>query len=108
MKPAPPYYAVIFTSVRADDGPEGYEDMADRMVELAHGMPGFLGHDSVRGEDGLGITVSYWRSQADITAWRHHAEHAAAIKAGRESVYRWYESITARVERVSTKGDRDR
>ena len=40
--PPPPYYAVIFTSVRTDDA-AGYADAADRMVELAHGQPGFLG-----------------------------------------------------------------
>ena len=57
--PEPPYYAVIFTSTRTavDDG---YGSMADRMVELASQQPGFLGVESTRGADGLGITVSYW------------------------------------------------
>jgi hypothetical protein len=32
--PSPPYYAVIFSSVRTD-GDHGYGAMADRMVELA-------------------------------------------------------------------------
>ena len=36
------------------------------MVELAATQPGFLGIDSTRGDDGFGITVSYWRSEADI------------------------------------------
>lgn len=40
--PAPPYYAVIFTSQRTE-GDQGYGDMAERMVELAHEQPGFLG-----------------------------------------------------------------
>ena len=32
--PAPPYYAVIFTSVRTA-GDNGYEQMAKKMLELA-------------------------------------------------------------------------
>jgi len=32
--PAPPYYAVIFTSLRTD-GDRGYGDTAKRMMELA-------------------------------------------------------------------------
>jgi hypothetical protein len=55
--PKPPYYAVIFTSIRTDID-EGYAQMAEKMVQLAATQPGFLGMESAR--DGLGITVSYW------------------------------------------------
>jgi hypothetical protein len=54
--PEPPYYAVIFTSTRTAVD-EGYGAMADRMVELASQQPGFLGVESTRGADGLGIRV---------------------------------------------------
>jgi len=91
-----PYYAVIFTSVRTD-GDNGYGDTARRMVELASGMPGFLGVDSVRGGDGLGITVSYWRSEADIAHWRQHAEHQVAQEGGRDG---WYSEYTVRIAKV--------
>ena len=56
--PEPPYYAVIFTSVRSATN-EGYADTAAKMVALASGQPGFLGVESVREQGGLGITVSY-------------------------------------------------
>lgn len=55
--PEPPYYAVVFTSLRAE-GDQGYGAMAGRMLELAAMQPGFLGVESAR--DGVGITVSYW------------------------------------------------
>jgi len=42
--PAPPYYAVIFTSHRTD-GDHGYAEMAATMVTLAAQQPGFLGVD---------------------------------------------------------------
>ena len=91
-----PYYAVIFTSVRTD-GDNGYGDTARRMAELARGMPGFLGVDSVRGGEGLGITVSYWRSEADIAHWREHAEHQVAQEGGRGV---WYSEYTVRIAKV--------
>ncbi|KAA2285008.1 antibiotic biosynthesis monooxygenase family protein [Arenimonas fontis] len=97
--PRPPYYAVIFSNQR--QGPDdGYGETAQRMVELAATMPGFLGVESVRGEDGFGITVSYWESEEAIAAWRRHGEHAAARVRGREAWYAHFELRVARVERA--------
>jgi heme-degrading monooxygenase HmoA len=98
--PKPPYYAVIFTSVRADADAEGYAQTADEMVALASKQPGFLGVESVRDADGLGITVSYWASEEAIRAWKANADHRTAQRLGRERWYRAYELRVARVERA--------
>lgn len=92
--PAPPYYAVIFTSLRTEID-EGYGDVAERMVSLAQEQPGFLGVESAR--DGLGITVSYWESLEAIRHWRRHAEHLLAQQYGRE---KWYSSFKTRISLV--------
>ena len=92
--PDPPYWAVIFSSFQTADI-EGYGDTAQRMVELASGMPGFLGIESAR--EGLGITVSYWRDLDSIAAWKKHTEHLVAQGNGRR---RWYESYQTRIARV--------
>ncbi|ART49770.1 antibiotic biosynthesis monooxygenase family protein [Acidovorax carolinensis] len=94
--PAPPYYAVIFTSLRTE-GDQGYGAMAERMVELAAQQPGFLGVESAR--DGLGITVSYWTDLASIAAWKANAEHQEAQHLGREQWYAGFKTRIARVER---------
>ena len=78
--PEPPYYAVIFTSLRTE-GERGYGQMAQRMAELAAQQPGFLGVESTRGPEGLGITVSYWESLEAIAKWKVHAEHQIAQRA---------------------------
>lgn len=96
----PPYYAVVFTSVRAAGYGPDYDKTAERMQELAREQPGFLGLESVRGTDGLGITVSYWESEAAIAAWREHAEHQLAQASGRGGWYSRYELRVCRVERV--------
>jgi heme-degrading monooxygenase HmoA len=91
-------YAVVFTS-RRNPGDDGYAQTAEEMVRLASSQPGFLGVESARGEDGLGITVAYWRDEASIRAWREHADHRAAQRAGRERWYRAYRVRVCRVER---------
>ena len=97
--PAPPYYAVIFSSLRTD-GDHGYVEAAGRMLELAREQPGFLGVESARGDDGLGITVSYWSSEEAIRAWKHHAEHSAIREQGRSMWYTAFQTRVCKVERA--------
>ena len=94
--PQPPYYAVVFSSLRtaADDG---YGTVADRMVELAAQQPGFLGVESVRDGSGMGITVSYWTDRESIRRWRDEAEHRLAQSRG---MAEWYASFSLRICRV--------
>jgi heme-degrading monooxygenase HmoA len=97
--PAPPYYAVIFTSLRRE-GDRGYEQMAERMEELARGQPGFLGVESARDANGLGITVSYWEREEAIAAWKAHSKHRVAQETGKTVWYADYALRVAKVERV--------
>jgi heme-degrading monooxygenase HmoA len=92
--PKPPYYAVIFTSLRTA-GDDGYGAMANRMAELAAQQPGFLGVESAR--EGVGITVSYWSDLESIKNWKAHAEHLVAQRLGHE---KWYSSFKTRISRV--------
>ncbi len=92
--PDPPYYAVIFSSERTGVE-EGYASTATRMVELAALQPGYLGHESAR--EGMGITVSYWRSLADIHQWKQQTEHLIAQENGRQ---KWYENYVTRICKV--------
>jgi len=97
--PEPPYLAVIFTS-RRTPGDEGYGAMAAEMETLAAAQPGYLGIESARGADGLGITVSYWRDEESVRAWKAVARHRAAQAAGRAQWYEHFEVRVARVERA--------
>jgi heme-degrading monooxygenase HmoA len=97
--PAPPYYAVIFTSKRTA-GDQGYGAMAERMVDLGSRYDGFLGIESVRSSEGLGITVSYWRDEAAILAWKRDTEHQKAQRGGQQAWYEHYEVRIAKVERA--------
>lgn len=94
--PNPPYYAVIFTSVRNSDRGE-YDEVSKRMIELVQSQSGFLGFESAKEE--LGITVSYWENLAAIQDWANNPEHQAAQKLGKEKLYQSFKIRICKVER---------
>lgn len=98
--PEPPYYAVIFSSHRNANDAAGYEETAHRMVELAAGMPGYIGIESARGEDGFGISVSYWKDKESIRNWKAQLEHRGAQERGKRDWYTRYITRVALVERA--------
>jgi len=99
--PDPPYVAVVFTSVRTDDDPEGYARAATAMDGRAAAQPGYLAHEGARDPvTGLGITVSYWRTEADARAWKAVADHLGVQRLGRERWYAEYRVVVAEVVRA--------
>lgn len=93
--PEPPYYAVVFTSTKTEEDNSGYEQTAERMVELAQQQKGYLGHESAR--NNLGITVSYWESLEAINVWKQNTEHLIAQGKGKQI---WYQSFKTRICKV--------
>jgi len=94
--PKPPYYAVIFTSLRTEET-AGYGETADKMVELASKQPGFLGVESARGS--VGITVSYWKDLESIRLWKRNTEHLHAQQEGKSTWYKEFKTRISKVER---------
>jgi len=90
----PPYYAVVFTSIRREGDNIDYSEMADRMRALASEQPGFLGFESARQD--IGISISYWESLDDIRAWKENVSHRQA----QERADDWYRSYRVRICRV--------
>ena len=94
--PNPPYYAVIFSSIRTN-ADNGYAKMAMRMEQLASEEQGYLGIESAREE--TGITVSYWDSLEAIQRWKVNVEHKVAQQQGKADWYSSYKVRIAKVER---------
>ncbi len=94
--PKPPYYAVIFTSIKKETD-DGYNTMGEKMIQLAKEQAGFLGVESARND--VGITVSYWATLEDIHQWKQHTEHLIAQQYGREKWYKFYCTRICKVER---------
>jgi len=91
--PRPPYYAVIFTSLRKE-GDHGYAEMSRRVVRELQGQPGFLGYEGARQD--IGVTVSYWESLAAIQAWKENPVHREA----QQGYDGWYADSRIRVCKV--------
>ncbi len=100
--PDPPYYAVIFTSLKTQSD-TGYAEMAQKMEELARKQPGYLGFESARSE--IGISVSYWKDLDSIKQWKSNLEHQEAQKKGRDKWYSQYQIRIAKVERAYGFGE---
>lgn len=96
-----PYYAVIFTSIlrknQDDSKSTTYTSIAQSMHLLAQEQSGFLGLESAREE--IGITVSYWKDLASISAWKAHSDHRLAQQMGRDEFYAAFHVRIAKVER---------
>ena len=92
--PKPPYYAVIFTSVRTSID-NGYSEMGAKMEELAKKQPGFLGFESAR--EKIGISISFWKDLKSIKSWKEQQEHSIAQELGK---IEWYKSYKIRISKV--------
>lgn len=98
--PKPPYYAVIFSSLRTP-GDQGYGRMSDGIEAIVSQQKGFLGVESARNEQGFGITVSYWDSLDSIQLWKNNASHMKAKEMGKKL---WYEHYRIRICKVESDG----
>ena len=96
--PKPPYYCVTFTSFLKPDDVESYYQTAAKMLELASVQPGFLGYETARGENGLGITISYWQDLESIKNWKQHPEHVTIQQRGLKDWYQQYRTRICKVE----------
>jgi len=91
-------FAVIFRAqIKALD--EEYEATALQLRDLAmaqYGCVDFVSHSDGESE----IAVSYWQSEAAITAWRADPIHRAAQQRGKARWYSRYSVEVVRVERA--------
>ena len=100
--PEPGHFAVIFSTQHSGDTVDEYGTTAERMLELATDIDGFVAIDSVRAADGRGITVSYWESEAAIAEWKALTEHLEAQRRGRDEWYLAFDLTIAQVSRHSS------
>lgn len=95
----PPYYVVIFSSLRTDVD-DGYTETDTHLAELIkREIPDYLGIESYREANGYGISIVYFRTLEAIQAWRANPEHSAAKKRGQKEWYDHYHIRIARIER---------
>lgn len=69
MMPNPHYYVVIFSSIHTDKIDEKYNELNDNLMDKITNLPAFLGLDSFRAENKVGITTIYFKDLESIKKW---------------------------------------
>jgi heme-degrading monooxygenase HmoA len=93
--------AIIFEIWPADGRKGDYLELAARLKGALERMDGFISIErfqSLTDPDKL-LSLSFWRDEAAVTAWRRLAAHRAAQTAGRAGIFRNYRLRVAAVVR---------
>jgi heme-degrading monooxygenase HmoA len=93
--------AVIFEVWPADGRRTEYLDLAAELRPLLDEIDGFISierFESLR-EPGKLLSLSFWRDEAAVEAWRRLAEHREAQARGRDGVFADYRLRVAAVLR---------
>jgi len=97
MEPNGPRIVTVFRSrLRPESGAE-YHETAQRMLELARSMPGFVDFKAFVADDGERVSIVTFASMAAHRAWRDHPDHRAAQRKGRERFYASYDISVSEV-----------
>ena len=101
--------AVIFEVEPADGKRDAYLGIAADLRPLLDGIDGFI---SVERFQSLAnpqrvLSLSFWRDEEAVRAWRNTEEHRQAQKAGRGGVFAGYRLRIARVVRDYGMTERD-
>lgn len=100
--------AVIFEGAVADGQKDVYLDIAAELRPLLEEMDGFISIERFESlyNPGKLLSLSFWRDEAAVEAWRNRSEHRAAQARGRASVFGDYRIRVAEVSRDYTRDDR--
>lgn len=93
--------AVIFEVWPADGRKDGYLDHAARLRPELEKIPGFISVERFQSisEPGKMLSLSFWKDEAAVSAWRNHEMHRATQAAGRGGIFRDYRLRVAGVMR---------
>ena len=101
--------AVIFEVWPAPGERDHYLDLAAQLAPLLHGIDGFISVERFESlaDHGKLLSLSFWRDEAAVAAWRNTAAHRATQAKGRGGVFRDYRLRIAAVARDYGLSDRD-
>jgi heme-degrading monooxygenase HmoA len=83
---------VLFqTKLKADVSAAQYEATAQRMMELATRMPGFVSFRYFTSPEGAELSVVQFESDGALAAWRNHPDHLKVQEEGRRLFFESYQ-----------------
>lgn len=93
--------AVIFEVEPKPGKRDAYLNIAAELKPLVEGIDGFLGMERFESlaTPGKLLSLSWWRDEDAVRAWREMAEHREAQRAGKERLFASYRLRVAHVVR---------
>ncbi len=93
--------AVIFELEPKDGAQARYFDIAADMRPMLDGIDGFISVERFQSvtTPGRFVSLSFWRDEAAVRAWRCHADHRGAQREGRSDLFANYRLRVASVIR---------
>lgn len=84
--------AVIFEVWPAEGLKAHYLDLAQHLREDLQKMDGFVSVERFQSLTDAGklLSLSFWRDEEAVAAWRSHAQHRTTQAAGRKGIFRDY------------------
>ena len=100
--------AVLFEAWPRDGEQANYLAIAAALRPHLENIEGFIAIERFQSltEPGKVLSLSWWRDEAAIAAWRDFGAHRDAQRAGREQVFRDYRLRVAQVLRDYGMNDR--
>lgn len=101
--------AVIFEVMPNEGKLDPYLDMAASLKPELEKIDGFISVERFQSLtiDGKYLSVSFWRDEAALTAWRNRPHHRTAQYAGRTEMFAGYRLRIAEVMRDYSDTERD-
>ena len=101
-------FAVIFEVEPTADGKQKYLDLAASLRPELEKIDGFISIERFASlvQEGKILSLSFWRDEQAVQAWREHAQHREAQKAGRNELFQDYRIRVAEVVRDYGPNDR--
>jgi heme-degrading monooxygenase HmoA len=100
--------AVIFEVWPAEGHKEAYLDLAGELRDELDAMDGFISVERFESiyEPGKMLSLSFWRDEAAVSAWRSHTHHRETQSKGRGGIFSNYRLRVAQVQRDYGLNDR--
>jgi heme-degrading monooxygenase HmoA len=94
-------YAVIFEVEPKDGRADRYFELAAQLRPELEKIDGFISVERFESlaNKGKFVSLSFWRDEAAVIAWRTHMGHQMAQREGKESVFKDYRIRVAEVVR---------
>lgn len=101
-------HAVIFEVEPAPDGRDEYLEIAGNLRSELDGVDGFISIERFESlaTPGKILSLSIWRDEDAIKAWREHGDHRIAQAKGRQELFAGYRLRVAEIVRDYGMTDR--